>query len=84
MPQDICDSFVGFLASLKWSLHHKLAQIKPKFAELIAFRNIILPLGYTTVDEDAIAAEIKALGYKLKYIPEALYHWTTFLCQALR
>lgn len=73
-PVNSIDHFMGYVVNLQWHLHHELSLIRPKFGELIAFRNVIDSLPLTCVDEEQIAAIIKNKGYALKYIPEAVVY----------
>ena len=74
IPLNSSNDFIGFIINLEWNLHHRLSNIKPKFGELIAFRNVIRNITPTTVDEETIAAKINSLGYSLKYVPEARFY----------
>lgn len=72
IPLNHKNSFMGYVVNLQWRLHHELSLIKPKFGELVAFRNIIRELPPTLVDEEHICLCVKERGYDLKYVPEAV------------
>jgi len=74
IPLDKEDNFFGYVSNLIWKLHHEVALQKPKFGELIAFRNIIKRIPKTAVDEEEIASLIKKKGYKLLYAKNALVY----------
>lgn len=74
IPKNTMDSFLGYTVNLEWYLHHKLSLIKPKFGEVIAFRNIISNLPPTFVDEEQIASMIATKGHTLKYVPDAIVY----------
>jgi cellulose synthase/poly-beta-1,6-N-acetylglucosamine synthase-like glycosyltransferase len=66
-------SFMGYAVHLLWRLHHRMALKAPKLGEMIAVRKIMQSIPPdSAVDEASIEALIKAGGYKLRYIPDAL------------
>jgi len=75
IPINNPNNFMGFVSHTLWELHHKMALIKPKCGELIAFRKIfsMLPLD-TAVDEAWIEHEIMRKGYKIIYVPGAVVY----------
>ncbi|HNQ42859.1 MAG TPA: glycosyltransferase [Candidatus Cloacimonadota bacterium] len=73
MPVNAQTSFMGYAVHLLWRLHHRMALKAPKLGEMIAFRKIMQSIPPdSAVDEASIEALIKAGGYKLRYIPDAL------------
>jgi poly-beta-1,6-N-acetyl-D-glucosamine synthase len=75
VPVDTSTSFLGFVVNLQWSLHHRVSLKTPKLGEMVAFRNILpeIPTD-TAVDEASIEALIKAQGYGLRYVPDAIVY----------
>jgi len=60
---------------LLWRLHHRMALISPKLGEMIAFRRVMDTIpSESAVDEASIESMVRAAGYTLRYIPEALIH----------
>lgn len=73
MPVNDQNTFMGYAVHLLWRLHHRMALKAPKLGEMIAFRKIMNQIPQdSAVDEASIEALIKAAGYQLRYIPEAL------------
>ncbi len=66
--------FFKKISEIIWRLHHEIAKQKPKFGEIIAFRNIINNIPQTAVDEEEIASIIKKKELKLIYEPEAIIY----------
>jgi len=73
VPVNSMDYFMGYVANLQWYLHHVLSKVKPKFCELIAFRNVINRLPPTLVDEEYIGYIVRDKGYASRYIPESIF-----------
>ena len=72
-PIDSKDSFIGFSVHLLWALHHRIALERPKLGELVAFRKCIQAIPHdTAVDEASIEAMMKARGYELRYVADAI------------
>jgi poly-beta-1,6-N-acetyl-D-glucosamine synthase len=68
-------SFMAYAVQLLWRLHHRMALISPKLGEMIAFRKVMDAIpGESAVDEASIESMVRAAGYKLRYIPEALIY----------
>jgi cellulose synthase/poly-beta-1,6-N-acetylglucosamine synthase-like glycosyltransferase len=66
-------TFEDYAASLMWSLHHKIAQERPKLGELVAFRNFVKSIPENSaVDEARIEAMVTQAGYELHYVPDAV------------
>lgn len=64
----------GFAVNLVWNLHHEMSLAKPKFGELIAFRNLHFQIPKTSVDEEMIAREIISQKYNSCYVPESVVY----------
>lgn len=74
VPLDKKTGFMPFFSKLKWDMHHKMSLIKPKFGEIIAFRNVVNKLEETAADEEEIASIIKGKGHELIYEPRAVVY----------
>lgn len=74
MPTSKGKKFATFFGKLIYELHHQISLKKPKFGELIAFKNIIKKLPLTAVDEEYLAMLIKSKGYQFAYCPEAFVY----------
>jgi len=61
-------------ARFQWDLHHRISMKRPKFGELIVFRNIDMDIGRGSVDEEQVAHALRSLGYTGKYEEEAIVH----------
>jgi biofilm PGA synthesis N-glycosyltransferase PgaC len=73
IPVNSRDSFIGYTVHLMWALHHNIALISPKLGELVGFRNIVREIpNDTAVDEASIEATVRAAGYILSYVPDAI------------
>ena len=70
------NDFMSFVVKLQWELQHQISLEKPKFGELIAFRNLFNRIGNTSVDEEYIAMIIKRLGFRFAYAPYSLVYNT--------
>lgn len=91
VPVNDPGSLIGYSVHLLWRLHHRMAMLKPKLGEMIAFRKIMDSIpAESAVDEASIEAIIRDAGYKLRYIPEAVIHnkgplnWKDFIKQRRR
>lgn len=71
IPINLGHGLLGEIVSFMWDLHHKISLKRPKFGEMIAFRNIIGSIPKTICDEEMIACLIQRNGLLLKYSPEA-------------
>ncbi len=68
-------TFMAYAVQLLWRLHHRMALISPKLGEMIAFRRVMDTIpSESAVDEASIESMVRAAGYTLRYIPEALIH----------
>ena len=76
IPENNNKNYLSFVVELQWLLHHKISLQKPKFGEIIAFRNLFKEIKNTVVDEEYIAMLIKNLGFKDTYAPNAIIYNT--------
>jgi len=68
-------TFMGFAAHLLWGLHHQINLLSFKAGEMIALRKIFTRIPYhTAVDEASIEPVIRAQGFKVQYVPEAIVY----------
>lgn len=71
IPLDEKDTFLGFINSFKWLLHHKINTTytnRPKVGELIAFKKLFTQIPpETAVDEASIEPLISLQGFKIAY-----------------
>jgi cellulose synthase/poly-beta-1,6-N-acetylglucosamine synthase-like glycosyltransferase len=76
VPVDNYDNLLGFAAHLLWNLHHDVSVKYPKLGEVISYRHLDgLQFPPDTVDDEGIAeAEIIRQGFKLQYIPGAIFN----------
>lgn len=91
VPVNDPHSMIGYSVHLLWSLHHRMAMLKPKLGEMIAFRKVMEAIpSESAVDEASIEALIRDAGLKLRYIPQAIIHnkgpqnWQDFIKQRRR
>ena len=91
VPVNDPNSLIGYGVHLLWRLHHRMAMLKPKLGEMIAFRKIMDSIpAESAVDEASIEAIIRDAGLRLRYIPEAIIHnkgplnWKDFIKQRRR
>lgn len=68
-------TFMGHSVHLLWRLHDRMARLKPKLGEVIAFRNVISGIPTDSpVDEISIQALISQLNYQLIYEPACIVY----------
>jgi cellulose synthase/poly-beta-1,6-N-acetylglucosamine synthase-like glycosyltransferase len=65
---------VGRMVTLLWELHHRVALAEPKMGELVAFRADLVDRvsELSVVDEASIEDIVRAKGYDLAYLPDAI------------
>jgi len=75
IPVNKSDTFMGYAVQLLWRLHHRMALIRPKLGEVIAYRKIMdaIPVD-SAVDEASIEAIMHRNKLRLRYIPDAIIH----------
>ncbi|HOD18419.1 MAG TPA: glycosyltransferase [Candidatus Cloacimonadota bacterium] len=91
VPVNDENTVMGYAVHLLWRMHHRMALISPKLGEMIAFRKLFdsIPTD-SAVDEASIEAIVRAKGYKLKYVPDAVIYnkgpetWRDFVKQRRR
>ncbi len=75
IPTNSKKGFIGYAVHRLWELHHVMALDNPKCGEMVAFRNIFTKIPtYTAVDEAAIEALVREVGFELAYCPDAIVH----------
>jgi poly-beta-1,6-N-acetyl-D-glucosamine synthase len=61
------------ITRLLWALHHRIALEHPKSTEITVFRNVLPGIDpESRADEAAIEAGLRARGYRIVYLPEAV------------
>lgn len=71
-PVDSIRRFMGYSTQFFWVMHHRMAKVRPKLGELVAFRNVVRQIpSDTAVDEAAIEAVVVKSGYRILYVPDA-------------
>ena len=75
IPENNPDNFMGFVVTMMWRMHHKMALKHPKLGEMVAFRKVFDQIpNESAVDEASIEAIIRKKGYNLYYEPKAIIH----------
>jgi biofilm PGA synthesis N-glycosyltransferase PgaC len=74
VPDNDANTLVGRMVKLLWELHHRVALEVPKMGEIVAFRASLVEYvsELSVVDEASIEDIVRAKGYKLGYVPEAI------------
>jgi poly-beta-1,6-N-acetyl-D-glucosamine synthase len=74
VPNNDPDQLVGRMVRLLWELHHRVSLEVPKMGEIVAFRAQLVEYvsELSVVDEASIEDIVRAKGYKLGYVPDAL------------
>jgi cellulose synthase/poly-beta-1,6-N-acetylglucosamine synthase-like glycosyltransferase len=68
-------TFMGYVGSLLWTLHHIIADRNPKCGEMIAFRRVFNGVPEDIVADEAwIEWEVKRRGYRVVYVPDAIVY----------
>jgi cellulose synthase/poly-beta-1,6-N-acetylglucosamine synthase-like glycosyltransferase len=63
---------MGYSSRFLWWMHHRLALIRPRLGELVAFRSFVREIpADTAVDEAAIEAIVGKAGYRIVYAERA-------------
>jgi hypothetical protein len=62
------------MVGLLWELHHRVSLEVPKMGEIVAFRAALVEYvsELSVVDEASIEDIVRAKGYKLGYVPDAI------------
>jgi cellulose synthase/poly-beta-1,6-N-acetylglucosamine synthase-like glycosyltransferase len=74
VPNNDDSRLVGRMVRLLWELHHRVSLEVPKMGEIVAFRTALVEYvsELSVVDEASIEDIVRAKGYKLGYVPDAL------------
>jgi poly-beta-1,6-N-acetyl-D-glucosamine synthase len=74
VPNNDPDELVGRMVRLLWELHHRVSLEVPKMGEIVAFRAHLVEYvsELSVVDEASIEDIVRAKGYKLGYVPDAI------------
>jgi len=74
VPDNDGRRLVGRMVKLLWELHHRVALDVPKMGEIVAFRASLVDSvsELSVVDEASIEDIVRAKGYTLGYVPDAL------------
>jgi biofilm PGA synthesis N-glycosyltransferase PgaC len=74
VPNNDGGQFVGRMVKLLWDLHHRVALEVPKMGEIVAFRASLVEYvsELSVVDEASIEDIVRAKGYNLGYVPDAV------------
>jgi biofilm PGA synthesis N-glycosyltransferase PgaC len=74
VPDNDASQLVGRMVKLLWELHHRVALMVPKMGEIVAFRSSLVEhvSELSVVDEASIEDIVRAKGYRLGYVPEAI------------
>jgi biofilm PGA synthesis N-glycosyltransferase PgaC len=74
MPNNDGRDIVGRMVRVLWDLHHRVALEVPKMGEIVAFRAPLVEYvsELSVVDEASIEDIVRAKGYKLGYVPDAI------------
>jgi hypothetical protein len=74
VPNNDGSTLVGRMVCLLWDLHHRVSLEVPKMGEIVAFRAQLVEYvsELSVVDEASIEDIVRAKGYKLGYVPDAI------------
>ena len=74
VPDNDRATLVGRMVHLLWEMHHKVALTVPKMGEIVAFRASLVEYvsELSVVDEASIEDVVRAKGYALGYVPDAV------------
>ena len=73
-PLNITNTMTGYTVQLIWELHHLTSLKYPKIGEAIAFRRVFQKIPQETlVDDTCIDSIVRGQGYKVVYIPDAIF-----------
>ncbi len=73
-PNNDASKLVGRMVKLLWDLHHQVSLEVPKMGEIVAFRAHLVEYvsELSVVDEASIEDIVRAKGYKLGYVSDAI------------
>jgi hypothetical protein len=74
VPTNDASTLVGRMVGLLWELHHRVSLEVPKMGEIVAFRAPLVEYvsELSVVDEASIEDIVRAKGYQLGYVPDAI------------
>ncbi len=74
VPNNDDATLVGRMVGLLWELHHRVSLEVPKMGEIVAFRAPLVEYvsELSVVDEASIEDIVRAKGYELGYVPDAV------------
>ena len=74
VPNNDGGKLVGRMVKILWEMHHRVSLEVPKMGEIVAFRSVLVEYvsELSVVDEASIEDIVRAKGYKLGYVPDAL------------
>jgi biofilm PGA synthesis N-glycosyltransferase PgaC len=74
VPNNDGAKLVGRMVKLLWDMHHRVSLDVPKMGEIVAFRSSLVEYvsELSVVDEASIEDIVRAKGYTLGYVPDAL------------
>ena len=74
VPDNGDATLVGRMVTLLWEMHHRVSLEVPKMGEIVAFRAHLVEYvsELSVVDEASIEDIVRAKGYRLGYVPDAL------------
>jgi glycosyltransferase involved in cell wall biosynthesis len=74
VPNNDETQLVGKMVRLLWELHHRVSLEVPKMGEIVAFRAHLVEYvsELSVVDEASIEDIVRAKGYELGYVPDAI------------
>lgn len=74
VPNNDPANLVGRMVKLLWEMHHRVSLEVPKMGEIVAFLSPLVEYvsELSVVDEASIEDIVRAKGYKLGYVPDAL------------
>jgi glycosyltransferase involved in cell wall biosynthesis len=74
VPDNDGSKLVGRMVKILWDLHHRVALEVPKMGEIVAFRSHLVEYvsELSVVDEASIEDIVRAKGYNLGYVPDAI------------
>ncbi len=74
VPNNDGSTLVGRMVGVLWELHHRVSLEVPKMGEIVAFRAPLVEYvsELSVVDEASIEDIVRAKGYKLGYVPDAV------------
>jgi cellulose synthase/poly-beta-1,6-N-acetylglucosamine synthase-like glycosyltransferase len=74
LPDNDGSRLVGRMVKVLWEMHHRVSLEVPKMGEIVAFRAALVEYvsELSVVDEASIEDIVRAKGYKLGYVPDAV------------